>query len=79
MVQLHPVARQPISPVSESCGNCSGDQRLGGWRERIKEWGGRKCITAGQSAKDKRTGNYEAEERGLQQTVSEGSPECHVL
>lgn len=43
MVQLHPVARQPISPVSESCGNCSGDQRLGGWRERIKE-GGRQKV-----------------------------------
>lgn len=46
MVQLHPVARQPISPVLECCSNCRGDQRWGrgevegikeesGWREKV--------------------------------------------
>lgn len=88
LVQLHPVARQPISPVSESCSNCSGDQRWGvvvvgvgveGENKGGVRGGGRKCITAGQRAKDKTTGNYELQERRLQQTVSEGSPECHLL
>ncbi len=35
------------------------------------------CITAGQRAKEERTGSYDLEERRLQQTVSEESPECH--
>lgn len=49
LVQLHPVARQPISPVSKCCSNCRGYQRWGGgcgeegrWRERKKEESGRR-------------------------------------
>lgn len=49
----------------------------GGW-DRSSQEGGRKCVTAGQRAEE-RMSHCEAEERRWQQTLSEESPECHLL
>lgn len=67
MVQLHPVARQPISPVSECCSNCRGDQRWGGCKEGGRGWMERERINEESGRRQKvyniRAGSRRGEDR----------------